>query len=415
MNIQESFESYFQNLGYSKTEQSKTFLPGDASLLFTNSGMNQFKAIINGESEPVYSRTYNIQDCIRAGGKHNDLEDVGKDGRHLTFFQMMGNWGFRSCLSKSDAIKQAWDYVTSVLNLDISRIYVTTHIQDDQAYSIWVNDIGLDPSRILKLDEDNFWSMGYVGLCGPCTEIHYDLTPELPFEWTVGYDSDRVVEFWNLVFIEFDKQEDGTLSPLPFMTVDTGMGYERLVMIREGKKSVFDTSIFQPYFEYFDQLPSRHRETECVVIDHLRSICHALADGARFGRNGRDSVLRNLFRRAYYKANQFLGLTSLLPVAMLVLNQHSRLGPYTQTVLSLIEEEEKSFQTKMQTWSNIFITKVQKKAYKEIPPSLAFDLVTTYGIPFDMVRLYLSDNNISLNEDEYYTLFDKHRVISRNA
>ena len=247
--LRKSYLAFFQERNHQIVDSSPVVPHGDPTLLFTNAGMNQFKDTLLGREVRAYKRATSVQKCIRAGGKHNDLDEVGKDGRHLTFFEMLGNWSFGDYY-KRESIQWAWLYVTEVLKLDQSRLYVSTYKDDDDSVDIWRNEVGLPPERIVRLgdidkgDEENFWSMGPTGPCGPCTEIFYDQRPQDgPFDWAPGYDEERIVEFWNLVFMEFDRDDTGNLKPLPIKSVDTGMGFERVAGLLAGVENVFHSDI----------------------------------------------------------------------------------------------------------------------------------------------------------------------------
>ncbi|MFB6264901.1 MAG: alanine--tRNA ligase-related protein, partial [Bradymonadaceae bacterium] len=229
--LRQTYLEFFEERGHQRVSSSPVVPKNDPTLLFTNAGMNQFKDVLLGNESRGYDRATSVQKCMRAGGKHNDLDEVGRDGRHLTFFEMLGNWSFGDYW-KRQAIEWAWEFVLEVLEFDRERLYVTVYKDDDEAYDIWVDEIGVPPERILHLgdiekgDEENFWSMGPTGPCGPCTELHYDLRPDEPLDFEPGYDEDRVVEIWNLVFMQYDRDETGELNPLPMQSVDTGMGLD---------------------------------------------------------------------------------------------------------------------------------------------------------------------------------------------
>src|SRR3989339_397146 len=309
--VRRTFLDYFIRQHHRLVRSSPVIPFEDPTLLFTNAGMNQFKDQLLGLRDEGYRRACSVQKCIRAGGKHNDLDAVGKDGRHLTFFEMLGNWSFGDYY-KREAIEWAWNLSLEGFGLDPSRIHVSVYKDDDEAYELWRTHIGVPPERIVRLgdldkgDEENFWSMGPTGPCGPCTELYYDLGPAHSCgkpSCGVGCDCDRYFEYWNNVFMEFNRQADGAFVPLAFKSVDTGLGLERLTAILNGKVSVFETDAFQPLIQAIRaaapvQLPEEKMAVACnVVADHVRSVSVSLADGAFFSNEGRGDVLRRILRR----------------------------------------------------------------------------------------------------------------------
>ncbi|MDD3775333.1 MAG: alanine--tRNA ligase, partial [Sulfurovaceae bacterium] len=307
MDIRQSFLDYFQSKGHLLVASSP-LVPDDPTLLFTNAGMVQFKDIFTGQAPiPSPPRATSSQTCIRAGGKHNDLDNVGYTARHHTFFEMLGNFSFGDYF-KEEAIAYAWEFVTSsdYLALPIDKIWATVHDSDDEAFDIWSKHI--DPSRIIRFgDKDNFWQMGDTGPCGPCSEIFYDQGEEhfnSP-EDKMGGEGDRFLEIWNLVFMQYERDENGTLHPLPKPSIDTGMGLERVVAIKEGKLNNYHSSLFMPYIEAIEKLVGKKYDYNDkqsasfrVIADHLRSVSFLLAQGVNFDKEGRGYVLRRIMRRA---------------------------------------------------------------------------------------------------------------------
>ncbi|MCA9524924.1 MAG: alanine--tRNA ligase, partial [Myxococcales bacterium] len=306
--IRRTYLDYFAKhatLAHREVESSPIIPRDDPTLLFTNAGMNQFKSVLLGEEKRDYTRACSVQKCVRAGGKHNDLDAVGKDGRHLTWFEMLGNWSFGDYY-KRDTIQMAWDLSTRVFGLDPSRIYVSVYKTDDEAAALWIDEIGVDPSHLYRFgdvekgDEENFWSMGPTGPCGPCTELFYDLGPEAGTgpQDVMGGEGDRYMEFWNNVFMESNRADDGSVTPLPMQSVDTGMGMERITMILQGKVSAYETDLFQPIIRRTlaeagaDWADPRQRVDLQVIADHLRTLSFVVSEGGQFSNDGRGYVLR---------------------------------------------------------------------------------------------------------------------------
>ena len=312
--IRRTFLDYFKQhtaLPHQEVSSSPIIPRDDPTLLFTNAGMNQFKSALLGEEVRDYTRACSAQKCMRVGGKHNDLDAVGKNGRHLTWFEMLGNWSFGD-YGKEDTIKMAWDVSTNVFGLDPSRLYVSVYKDDDESYALWRDLIQVDPKHIYRFgdlekgDDENFWSMGPVGPCGPCTELFYDLGPEggTGPEDYMGGEGDRYMEFWNNVFMQYNRNDEGELSPLKALSVDTGMGMERMAMILQGKVSVFETDVFQPIIKRIAKLsgadwtdPQQRIDLQ-VIADHLRSLTFVISEGGSFSNEGRGYVLRRILRRA---------------------------------------------------------------------------------------------------------------------
>jgi len=303
MDIRREFLEYFKDKGHNVVT-SMSLVPDDSSLMFTNAGMIQFKDIFTG-AIPVPSNptATSCQLCLRAGGKHNDLENVGYTSRHHTLFEMLGNFSFGDYF-KEDAIKYAWEFITKNLELPIEKLWVTIHNSDDEAYEIWIKYISKD--RIIRFgDKDNFWSMGDTGACGPCSEIFYDQGEEnfnSP-EDKMGGEGDRFLEIWNLVFMQYNRAKDGTLTPLPKPSIDTGMGLERVIAIKEGVLNNFDSSQFKPMVNKIEELSTSTIDKNNigsfrVIADHIRAVSFMLSDGILFDKEGRGYVLRRILRRA---------------------------------------------------------------------------------------------------------------------
>lgn len=344
---------FFKNKGH-KVYQSMPLVPDDASLLFTNAGMVQFKDIFTGKVPiPMPNIATSSQLCIRAGGKHNDLENVGYTSRHHTLFEMLGNFSFGGYFKK-EAIAYAWEFVTEVLGFDKEVLYVTIHKSDDEAYELWCSHIS--PHRIKRMgDKDNFWQMGDTGPCGPCSEIFVDQGEEYfkGEEDYFGGDGDRFLEIWNLVFMQYERDKEGNLKPLPKPSIDTGMGLERVMALLEGKRSNFDSSLFMPLIAKVEEIAKKKYIYKSgasfrVIVDHSRAIAFLLAQGVNFDKEGRGYVLRRILRRAV-RHGYLLGikeafLYKVLEVVCVCMGEHYAYLKEKQEVLqSQCKAEEERF------------------------------------------------------------------------
>ena len=297
------FLSFFEERGHKPVASSPLIPANDPTLLFTNAGMVQFKDVFLGREDRPYVRAASSQRCVRAGGKHNDLENVGYTARHHTFFEMLGNFSFGDYF-KREAIQFAWEFLTGVLRIPPTRLWVTIYDQDGEAEQIWLNEIGIDPDRFSRIGtKDNFWSMGDTGPCGPCTEIFYDHGESIPGgpPGSPDEEGDRYIEIWNLVFMQYDRAPDGTLAPLPKPSVDTGMGLERIAAVVQGVHSNYETDLFQPLVKAAASLAgldSTDHSSLRVLADHIRSCSFLIADGVLPSNEGRGYVLRRIIRRA---------------------------------------------------------------------------------------------------------------------
>ena len=403
MDIRKEFLSFFERKGH-KIYPSAPLVPDDPTLLFTNAGMVPFKPIFTGEKPaPNPPRATSSQLCMRAGGKHNDLENVGYTNRHHTLFEMLGNFSFGDYFKK-EAIAYAWEFVTEVLKLPKKRLWITIHESDDEAGKIWEKYVSKD--RIVKMgDKDNFWQMGDTGPCGPCSEIHYDQGEEFnsPEDY-LGGEGDRFLEIWNLVFMQYNRDEKGNLSPLPKPSIDTGMGLERITAIKEGVTSNYDSSIFKPLLEriveitgkeYFkDKRGASHR----VIADHIRAVSFLLAEGVRFEREGRGYVLRRILRRGV-RHGYLLGqrVPFMYKIVDTLANQMG--GHYPQLIEkkeaikdSIKLEEEKFFET-IDKGMALFKEELDKTSGDVFSGEVAFKLYDTYGFPLDLTEDMLREVN----------------------
>jgi alanyl-tRNA synthetase len=438
--IRQSYLKFFEDFDHVVVASSPVVPQGDPTLLFTNAGMNQFKDVLLGNEIRDYKRAASVQKCVRAGGKHNDLDEVGKDGRHLTFFEMLGNWSFGDYYKK-ESIEWAWQYLIDVLKLEPSRLYVTVYKDDDESFGIWRDVVGLDPSRILRLgdveegNEENFWSMGPTGPCGPCTEIHYDLHPERgPFAWEVGYDEDRINEIWNLVFMEFNRDETGEFHPLPMKSVDTGLGLDRAAMVMAGKDNVFHTDLFAPIFRKVLSLLGQEVPADlsdffrrddfsnfAVIADHVRTVTFSICDGAKFSNEGRGYVLRRILRRAVRYGRQ-LGFEGpfLWQVSQAVVSAYGEIYPELKATGSeageLIRLEEERFFRNIDRGIELFET-AARSAEEEGRGGLSgdevFQLHATFGFPPDLTEIMAEERGLTIDWTGYERLWREHQETSR--
>jgi len=459
--IRKAFLDFFLEHDHTFVSSSSLVPKDDPTLLFTNAGMNQFKPVFLGAEKRSYVRAVNSQKCMRVSGKHNDLEAVGRDGRHHTFFEMLGNWSFGDYY-KREAIAWAWEFLTQKMALDSSKLLVSVYKDDDESYGIWKNEIGVPAERIYRLgdiekgDEENFWSMGDTGPCGPCTEIHYDQGKELAGsdDRPLGKnDSDRYLEIWNLVFIQYDRDGEGRLSPLPLRSVDTGMGLERLVALVSGVTSNYDTDLFRPLIEWVAEESGRSPKNEedrvsmQVIADHVRAFTFTVADGGRPGNDGRGYVLRRILRRAARHGRR-LGFTQpfLYRVAELVIESmgghYRELVDAREHVLRVIRTEEERFNETLDRGLTLFdeaagraqrVFAESSKAEAGIPdaggssgeegasgrPVIsaqdAFKLHDTFGFPLDLTQVMAQERGMDVDVEGFQKAMEEQRTRARSA
>ncbi len=440
--IRQSFLDFFKSKGHQIVPSAPMVIKDDPTLMFTNAGMNQFKNIILGNDPIKYPRVADAQKCLRVSGKHNDLEEVGHDTYHHTMFEMLGNWSFGDYFKK-EAIAWAWEYLTEVLKLDKNRLYVTVFEgapaegleRDNEAAEIWEQYI--DKDRIINGNKhDNFWEMGDTGPCGPCSEIHIDLRSDeerakIDGKTLVNGDNPQVIEIWNNVFMQYNRKADGTLEPLPNKVIDTGMGFERLCMAVQGKKSNYDTDVFTPLISEVGKICSCQYGVDSkidvamrVIADHIRTIAFAITDGQLPSNAKAGYVIRRILRRAVRYGYTFLGqkeafLYKLIPALIQNMGEaYPELGKQETLIIKVVKEEEDSFLRTLDTGIRL-LDKVMADAKainaKEISGVDAFVLYDTYGFPFDLTELILKENGLTVNADDFNTEMKKQKDRARNA
>ena len=422
--IREAFLSYFESKEHTRVASSSLVPADDPTLLFTNAGMNQFKETFLGLEPRDYQRAVTAQKCVRAGGKHNDLENVGYTARHHTFFEMLGNFSFGDYF-KRDAIGFGWEFLTEVLKLPKERLWVTVHISDDEAADIWVNEIGVDPTRLSRLDEDNFWQMGDTGPCGPSSEIFYDHGPHVPGgpPGSPDDDLDRYIEIWNLVFMQYNRDASGELHPLPAPSVDTGMGLERIAAVLQGVHSNYEIDLFQALIKATAErlaVSDLEEKSLRVVADHLRSCSFLIADGVTPSNEGRGYVLRRIIRRAVRHGNK-LGASepffaSLVPVLVEQMgNAYPQLVDSQGAIMAALSAEEEQFARTLDNGMAILNEALAALDNSVIPGDLIFKLYDTYGFPVDLTNDIARERELTLDLDGYEVEMEKQRKRSQEG
>lgn len=424
MDIRQEYLDFFKSKGH-EIIASSPLVPDDDTLLFTNAGMVPFKDIFTGKvPRPTPPIRTSCQTCIRAGGKHNDLDNVGYTARHHTFFEMLGNFSFGEYF-KDDAIAYAWEFVTEILKLPKDKLYVTVHEKDDEAFKIWAKHIKED--RIYKFgDKDNFWAMGETGPCGPCSEIFYDQGSEYfnSDEDYMGGDGDRFLEIWNLVFMQFERDENGNMTPLPKPSIDTGMGLERVFAIKEGVFSNYDSSLFMPLIKEIENLTKQKYEYESgasyrVIADHIRAVTFLLAQGVNFDREGRGYVLRRILRRAV-RHGYLLGLKEPFmyklvdKVCQMMGSHYTYLNDKKELVKELIKLEEERFYTTIEAGISLFNDEL-KNTNEIFSGEVAFKLYDTYGFPLDLTSDMLRELNLRVDEAKFDSLMEEQKNRSKES
>jgi alanyl-tRNA synthetase len=419
--IRARFLEFFAERGHAVVTSSSLVPHDDPTLMFTNAGMNQFKGVFLGLEKRDYVRAASCQKCMRVSGKHNDLEEVGKDARHHTFFEMLGNWSFGDYY-KRESILWGWEFLTDVMGIDASRLWASVYKDDDESFGIWQDEVGLPAERIVRLgdldkgDEENFWSMADTGPCGPCTEIHFDqgeaMACDHPAGCAVGVcDCDRWLEIWNHVFMEFDRQPGGALEPLPMKSVDTGMGFERLVAVLQGKQSNYHTDLFTPLITKMEEISGRaavgeDRISMQVIADHARACTFTVADGAIPSNTDRGYVVRRILRRAA-RHGHLLGLEEpfLWKVAEVVIDDMGDAYPEIverrERILDVIRKEEERFGRTLKSGLQVyadFREAMKSEGRTELTGEEAFKLHDTFGFPRDLTRLVAEEDGLTIDE-----------------
>lgn len=440
--IRESFKKFFESKGHTIVASAPMVIKDDPTLMFTNAGMNQWKDIILGNKQPEPRRRADSQKCLRVSGKHNDLEEVGRDTYHHTMFEMLGNWSFGDYF-KEGAIDYAWEYLVGVLHLDPKDLYVTVFEgspeenipHDSEAEKYWRKHLPAD--HIINGNKhDNFWEMGDTGPCGPCSEIHVDSRSDeekaqLPGRELVNKDHPQVIEIWNIVFMQFNRKADGSLEPLSMNVIDTGMGFERLVRMLQGKNSNYDTDIFQPFIHEMERLSGKkYGEQEDVdvamrvVADHLRAVAFSIADGQLPSNAKAGYVIRRILRRAVRYAYTFLGQREAFVYKLLPVLVDEMGGAYPELVAQreligkVMKEEEDSFLRTLEKGINLLSNAMEelKKAGKsQIDGEQAFRLFDTYGFPLDLTELICREHGFSVDEQQFHAEMQKQKDRARNA
>ncbi len=423
--IRASFLEFFRKNGHAVVPSSSLVPGNDPTLLFTNAGMVQFKDLFLGKEVREYSRAASSQRCVRAGGKHNDLENVGYTARHHTFFEMLGNFSFGDYF-KREAIFFAWNFITVTLGIPKERLWVTVFKDDDAAERVWIEEIGIDPTRCTRLGErSNFWQMGETGPCGPCSEIFYDHGPEIPGgpPGSPDEEGDRYVEIWNLVFMQYDRSSDGVLKPLPKPSVDTGMGLERIAAVMQGVHSNYDTDLFQPLIQAAAAVTGAtdlNSSSLRVIADHIRASTFLIIDGVVPANEGRGYVLRRIIRRAIRHGYK-LGRTApfffrIVPALVREMGSY-----YTELVsgearaAQVLEQEEERFAETLATGMALLDAETAKLTGKIIPGETAFKLYDTYGFPLDLTADVARERGLRIDQAGFDAAMEAQRGRARAA
>lgn len=420
-----AFLDFFAARGHQKVSSSSLVPANDPTLLFTNAGMNQFKDVFLGTESRSYNKATSSQRCVRAGGKHNDLENVGYTARHHTFFEMLGNFSFGDYF-KADAIQYAWDFLTKELKLPAEKLLVTIYHEDDEAFDIWANTIGIPEEKIIRIStSDNFWSMGDTGPCGPCSEIFYDHGEHI---WggppgTPEEDGDRFIEIWNLVFMQFNRQSDGTMQPLPKPSIDTGMGLERISAILQNVHSNYEIDIFQNLIDASAKIVGANDKQDKslrVIADHIRSCSFLICDGIIPSNEGRGYVLRRIIRRAVRHGNKlgaqgifFYRLVAALEAQMA--DAYPELTSNRELIEKVLKTEEEQFSRTLERGMSILNEALNELTSDLVPGELVFKLYDTYGFPADLTNDIARERELRIDEDGFQAAMAAQRKRAQQA
>ncbi len=429
--IRQQFIDFFVSKQHTVVESDTVIPRNDPTLLFTNAGMNQFKNIFLGEIEPKELRVVDSQKCIRAGGKHNDLDEVGRDGYHHTFFEMLGNWSFGDYYKK-EAIMWAWELITDVWKLPKEKLYATVHESDQEAFDLWKEHTDIDPTHILfDGDKDNFWEMGETGPCGPCSEIHYDRGTDYcgvegEHDCRVNGDCHRYIELWNLVFMQYFRNKDRSLTPLKMKHVDTGAGFERLCQVLQGHNSNYDTDLFVPILKKISELTgveySRDEQgvPHRVIADHIRALSFSIADGGIPSNEGRGYVIRRILRRAA-RMGRLLNmkkpfLYKIVPTLIEIMGHHfTELKEQQEYVEMIIKGEEERFNLTLDKGLVKFDEMIEKTERTTLSGDNAFMLYDTYGFPLDLTIIIAEEKGYIVDTDGFEKKMQEQKERARSA
>jgi alanyl-tRNA synthetase len=421
--IREAFIQFFETKGHKRVGSSSLIPGNDKTLLFTNAGMVQFKDVFLGQEKKDFKTATTSQKCIRAGGKHNDLENVGYTLRHHTFFEMLGNFSFGDYF-KEDAIAYAWEFLTETLNLPAEKLWISVYKDDHEAESIWKDKIGVDPERIVRLGEaDNFWSMGDTGPCGPCSEIYYDHGDHIDGTppGSPGDEGDRFVEIWNLVFMQYNRDEKGEMSPLPKPSVDTGMGLERIAAVMQGVNSNYETDLFKNLIAASEKILGKSGNvSHKVIADHIRSTSFLISDGVMPENEGRGYVLRRILRRGirhgYKLGAKEPFLNALVPDLVEAMKAgYPQLEKDEEKIITTIRKEETKFFETLEKGLDILEEAISKISNKTVPGEVVFKLHDTYGFPYDLTNDIARERELVIDKDGFDACMAQQKASSKEA
>ncbi|MDD7343116.1 MAG: alanine--tRNA ligase, partial [Bacteroidales bacterium] len=440
--IRESFKRFYESKGHHIVPSAPMVIKDDPTLMFTNAGMNQFKDIILGNKTPKWRRCADSQKCLRVSGKHYDLEEVGHDTYHHTMFEMLGNWSFGDYF-KHEAIDFAWEFLTDVMKIDPKNLYATVFEgyapeglgRDDEAAGYW--EAHLPKDHILNGNRhDNFWEMGDTGPCGPCSEIHIDLRPDeekakVPGSELVNKDNPLVIEIWNLVFMQYNRKADGSLEPLPARVIDTGLGFERLCMVMQGKRSNYDTDVFQPLIKKIGEIAGMQYGVDKnvdvamrVIADHVRTIAFSVADGQLPSNAKAGYVIRRILRRAVRYGYTFLGLKEAFMYKLIdtliesMGDAYPEIKAQADLIKHVTKQEEDAFLRTLATGIKLIdniVAQAKAQGQTEIDGKETFVLYDTYGFPLDLTELILKENGMAANIEQFNAEMAKQKERARNA